>query len=356
MRGTSSGKEGGLTRKGGLVLAVLLPMAALLYLALAADSENRLQDPAYLWVRLIYPLLRTVFFISLSLLAGQVIEGLGWTARLGRAVWPLINWARLPGAAGASFTAAFVSGVLANSLLYTSWQEGKLSRRAVFVTNLLNASLPAYVLHMPTTILVIISLTGQAGLIYVGLTFLATLLRFLVTAAVSRTIMPECPSCTYEEKAKKKNWSQVWSETWTKFRVRLRRMVLIVVPVYMAVVLSAEAGFFVWLRDGLASLISSRTAPVEAMSLVIFAVTAEFTSGFAAAGALLEAGSLTVKQVVLSLLAGTVAATPVRALRHQLPHYMGIYTPKLGLELMLVGQGARVLSIVLVGAVFVWLY
>ena len=56
--------------------------------------------------------------------------------------------------------------------------------------------------------------------------------------------------------------------------------------------------------------------------------------------------------IFLALLIGNVTAFPIRALRHQLPHYMGIYTPRMGTQLLLMGQGLRVLSILLVGFVY----
>jgi hypothetical protein len=66
----------------------------------------------------------------------------------------------------------------------------------------------------------------------------------------------------------------------------------------------------------------------------------------------MTAGILTVKQTVLALLAGNVLAFPIRALRHQLPHYMGIYTPRMGAELLIFGQLLRVISIIVVGVFF----
>ncbi len=51
--------------------------------------------------------------------------------------------------------------------------------------------------------------------------------------------------------------------------------------------------------------------PVESLSVVILSFAAEFTSGFAAAGALLNAGVLTVKQTVLALLTGNILAFPI---------------------------------------------
>ena len=88
--------------------------------------------------------------------------------------------------------------------------------------------------------------------------------------------------------------------------------------------------------------------------MVVLSFVAEFTSGFAAAGALMDAGVLTVKQTVLALLLGNILAFPIRALRHQLPHYMGIFQPKMGTQLLIMGQALRLGSLVLI-AIFYFL-
>ena len=337
--------------RGLFIVLLLLAVAAGVYIVAQAEAP-RLLDPGFLSHRVGLPVLRSIAFIAVGLLVGQLIESLGLTARLGRLVWPLIRWARLPGEAGASFSAAFISGVLANTLLLTSWQEGKISRRGLILTNILNASLPAYVLHMPTTMFIILGLTGRAGAIYVGLTLSAAILRLVVTAVASRVIMPPCPACALDSDAPRRTWPEVFKDTWPKFRDRLLRVALIVVPVYLVVVTAAEAGFFTWLERSLAQAITVTAVPVKAMSVVIFSVAAEFTSGFAAAGALLASGDLAVRDAVLALLIGNIVATPVRALRHQLPSYMGIYTPGLGLMLLSVGQLVRVTSVLLVMIIF----
>lgn len=338
------------------IIAAAFFLAAIIYLIAAQPQASALFAPETFWRKVLRPLIRTTAFISVGLLAGQLIESLGWTAKLGRAAWPLIRWARLPGEAGAAFTAAFISGVGANTLLYTAWQEGRLSQRAVVVANLLNGSLPAYVLHMPTTMFVIISLTGPAGVYYVLLTFAAAWLRLAGVATVSRAVMPDCQGCAWQGPPGKRNLKEVWAETWPKFKTRLIRLLMIVAPIYLAVALAAESGFFVWLRDALSGWVSTQLVPVEAMSLVVVSLAAEFTSGFAAAGAMLEAGTLGLKEAVLALLIGNLAATPVRALRHQAPHYMAIYTPALGGKLLLISQSVRMTSIIAVAAVFWLLY
>jgi hypothetical protein len=91
-------------------------------------------------------------FISLGLFAGQIIEASGWTGRIAVLVRPLMRWGHLSDSSGASFTTAFVSGTAAQAMLVTLQEEGKLSRKEVILTSLLNG-LPAYFLHLPTTFL-----------------------------------------------------------------------------------------------------------------------------------------------------------------------------------------------------------
>jgi hypothetical protein len=63
-------------------------------------------------------------------------------------------------------------------------------------------------------------------------------------------------------------------------------------------------------------------------------VAAEFTAGLAAAGALLAAGSMSSREIVLALLVGNILSSPIRALRHQYPYYAGIFKPGLAAQLI----------------------
>jgi len=95
---------------------------------------------------------------------------------------------------------------------------------------------------------------------------------------------------------------------------------------------------------------------VESLSVVILSFVAEFTSGFAAAGALLDSGVITIKQTVIALLTGNIVAFPIRAIRHQLPRYIGIFSPKMGTGMLLMGQFFRVTSIIFVGVCYYLLF
>ena len=336
------------------ILASLLSLALLVFFFASPNISSSFGDPSFLWKRLGKPLLRMTLLISLGLFAGQIIEATGWTGRLSTLVRPLMRWGHLSDYSGTSFTTAFVSGTAAQAMLVTFQDEGKLGRKEVILTSLLNG-LPAYFLHLPTTFFIILPLAGMAGLLYLILTLIAALLRTGVLVVYSRLALSPRPLEMVAEKREGQSWKSILRDTWGKFLKRLERIMLLVIPVYLVVMIVSQLGFFPWLRLKLAGGINSSAVPLEAMSVVIFSLVAEFTSGFAAAGALLQAGTLSIRETVIALLLGNIVATPIRALRHQLPYYMGIFRPKLGMLIIAIGQTLRVITVIIVGTVYLLL-
>ncbi|MGD9331306.1 MAG: nucleoside recognition protein [Desulfobacterales bacterium] len=307
--------------------------------------------------RLIRPLVRLLIFILVGLAAGQMIEALGWTRALALVARPVFRFGRLGHRCGAAFMAAFVSGVTANAMLVEFYRNEKITRRQLFLTNFIN-QFPAFFLHLPTTFFIVIPLTGRAGAFYFLLTFLAALLRTLLLLCYGHFRLPAVADNGERDEGlqapQKKSHS--FQDALTGIRRKLpRRMTMVavyVIPIYVAVFLANTMGWFTFMQAALAHLVVSSFIPVESLSVVVLSFVAEFTSGFAAAGALMDAGVLTVKQTVVALLIGNILAFPIRALRHQLPHYMGIFQPKMGAQLLVMGQSLRVGSLLAVGTVY----
>ena len=306
--------------------------------------------------RLIKPLLRLLGFILVGLAAGQIIEALGWTRALAIAARPVFRYGRLGHRCGAAFMAAFVSGVTANAMLVEFYREEKITRPQLFLTNLIN-QFPAFFLHLPTTFFIVIPLTGRAGALYFLLTFSAALLRTLLLLVYGHFRLPApqgggaLPDPVH--RPHRPSWHEVLAGVRRKLPRRMTMVAVWVMPIYVAVFLANTMGWFDFMQDALAHLVVSSFIPVESLSVVVLSFVAEFTSGFAAAGALMSAGVLSVKQTVVALLVGNILAFPIRALRHQLPHYMGIFQPKLGTQLLVLGQILRIGSIMVVGAVYI---
>lgn len=310
---------------------------------------------ASLTERLLWPLIRLNGFILVGLAAGQIIEIMGWTRQLGILTRPVFRYGHLDDRCGAAFTTAWFSGAAANAMLQDFYQEGKISRKQLFLTNLIN-QLPSYFLHLPTTFFIVLPLTGLAGVQYFLLTFLATVLRAGAYLVYGRFFMPKPPpagsgSPGYGGRRRPKP-TGIMAGLRQKLPSRMTRVALYVVPIYVIVFIVNGAGGFDALRDAMTRYVVTTVIPMESLSVVILSFAAEFTSGFAAAGALMDAGVLSIKQTVLALLIGNVLAFPIRALRHQLPRYMGIFTPRLGAQILLAGQAFRVSSLLVVGAIY----
>jgi hypothetical protein len=309
--------------------------------------------------KLLQPLTRLMLFITIGLLIGQIIEASGWTKTLAALARPLFRFGRLGDHCGAAFTAAFFSGVTANAMLMGFFEDGKITRKQLFLSNFIN-QLPAFFLHLPTTFFIVIPLTGRAGGIYFFITFSAVILRtvlFLVYGhfGLSPTVLEDGLAKTGELSSKAKTFKDVWQRIKLRLPRRLAKIAVYVVPIYVLVYTLNVMGMFQLLREALSDFVVTTFMPMESLSVIILSFAAEFTSGFAAAGALLEAGVLTIKQTVIALLIGNILAFPVRALRHQLPRYIGIFSPKMGSQILLLGQGFRITSLMVVGLLYFYI-
>lgn len=309
--------------------------------------------------KLCKPLVRLLFLIGIGLVAGQVIEAAGWTKHLAKLAGPLFRFAGLGPGCSAAFTSAFVSGVAANAMLLGFYKDGSISRRQLYLSNFIN-QFPAYFLHLPTTFFIVVPLTGRAGLLYFALTFLALLLRtfgllvfghFFVRKG-TETGEGHPDHSENSKKPEKKSWDTIWEGIKKRFPARMTNIVIYVLPIYVLVFVVNYMGLFDVLNRVVSKYVVTTFMPMESLSVVVLGFVAEFTSGFAAAGALMKAGVLTIKQTALALLIGNIIAFPIRALRHQLPRYVGIFSPRMGIQILLGGQSLRVMSLMITGVVF----
>ncbi|WP_299977878.1 nucleoside recognition protein [Desulfobacula sp.] len=304
------------------------------------------------------PLLRLLLFISIGLLAGQLIENFGWTRQVAVLARPFFRFSNLGNQCSAAFTTAFISGAAANAMLLDFYEDRKISKMQLFLSNYVN-QFPAFFLHLPTTVFIVLPLTGTAGILYFVITFLATLFRTICFLMFGRLYLKKHPNVDREDvhtvplgKENKKDLTAILNKIKSKLPGRLTNIIIWVLPIYTLVFILNLIGFFNYLNMALSDFVTLTIMPVESLSVVILSFAAEFTSGFAAAGALMDAGVINVKQTVIALLLGNILAFPIRALRHQLPRYMGIFSPKMGLQLLLSGQVFRVLSILLMGTLY----
>jgi hypothetical protein len=347
-----------------------------------------------LWRDLFFPLLRLLLFMSCGLLLAFFLEAMHWTKFLARFSSPLARFGHLGESSGAAFSLAFFSPASSNALLSENYQKGRISRTEVFFSCLLNSS-PAFFVHLPSMTAIVLSFLGEDGLIYLGITCSAAMLRTLGTAFCGRLLLPEPQNNVPRAEGKLSAPAQaapagsglpadspaarrapllsenraaafpglarclaaaagfylplqaIWPEIRQRFQFRLRKMLLFTVPVYILFFIMQKAGCFEALSLFLAAT-SQSSFPVflrpEAVSVMVLSLTAELGAALSAGSSLILSGGLSIQDITLALLIGNILSTPVRALRHHLPSYAGFYAPRLALQLVLASQLARALS------------
>lgn len=310
-----------------------------------------------IWPQIILPIARLALFITIGLFIANFIESLNWTHKLAVVVRPLLRLSRLSTVTGASFSVAFISGVSSNTMLAEAFDKGQLSRTELYLANLFN-SLPRFFLHLPTVFFLTAPMIKAGALFYVGLTFAAALLQTVLVVALGRLLLPAGgePGTIPMPAQKKITWREAVVKSVKRLKKRIGKVLMFMIPVYILFFLLNKYGLFARLEEYIAANVWFLAwLNPQSLGIVVLHVTAEFSAGLAAASVLLTENSLTTKEVVLALLAGNVLSTPIRAIRHQLPYYTGIFPPRLALQLIGVGQTVRALCIVLVMAGYYYL-
>lgn len=312
---------------------------------------------AQLWPQIILPLARIAFFITLGLFVANFIESLNWTHRLAGLVRPLLSMGRLSSITGASFSIAFVSGVASNTMLAEAYDQGRMGRTELYLANLFN-SLPRFFLHLPTVFFLTAPMIKGGAFLYVGLTFAAAILQTLLVVAIGRLLLPVGDGHAYRAAPGQASigWREALVKSGKRLKKRIGKVLLFMVPVYILFFLFNRYGLFTRLEAYIAARawFLSWLNP-QSLGIVVLHVTTEFSAGLAAASVLLAENSLTTKDVVLALLVGNVLSTPIRAIRHQLPYYTGIYSPRLALQLVGASQVARTLCVIVVALFYYFL-
>jgi len=319
-------------------------MAALVAFILAGAVIWGQIPVSRLYVKLVKPVLRLSLAIGVGLLLGIFIENANLTARLGRVFAPFLRFGHLKEPSAVAFTTAFFSAVAASTVLMNAYQDRVISRRELMISAL-TLTFPAFFAHLPSMFFIITPLVGVLGLYYLAILLGGDILRTTAYLLVGRFTLPPYQPVALAPASQPSSWKEVWQATRDKFFTRLYSILVITIPVFVAVFLAQEGGLFTWLKNHLTLLLKGSQIPVEAVSILIFSLAAEAAGGFAAAGALLAGQALSPAAVLFTLILGTIISSPMRAIRHQMPFYLGVYTPKLGLRLMILSQLFRTLSL-----------
>lgn len=263
-----------------------------------------------------------------------VIDRIAWITR------PLTRFGHLSDQAGVSFITAFGSPTAANTILVDSYDQGNMSKREMYLASLTN-SFPAMLMHWRGMIPVLLPLLGLTGLMYFGILVLVGLVKTVLVLCTARLMLPV--RSTSAGLQKHSGYSQPFGTALRKSirgsKKVIHRILKLTIPVTVVAFLLIDLGFFKAVAQYLAGFITFLPVPTEALTIV----SAQFghhIAGYTLASNFLTKGVLSGYQVIVILLIGNVISS-ISNLRHYIPHYMGIFGPRQGLEIMLLATGIR---------------
>ncbi|WP_027185943.1 membrane protein [Desulfovibrio inopinatus] len=304
---------------------------------------------------LVWPLTRLMIAISIGLFIANLVEALNWTRAMAKLASPLIRIGHLKDVVGASFSMAFFSGIAANTILAENYDKGHLTDKELILANLFN-SLPTYFLHLPTMFFITVPFIGPAAFTYVSLTLCAAFLRTAFILLLGNRLLPPidagCVVCRLDEQ-KATSWQDALKKTWTRFKKRIKKVASFTIPIYIIIYFLNTHGVFKVIEEAASRHLDFLPwLSPQTISIIVFQMASEFTAGLAAAGALLDAGTLTNRDIIIALILGNVLSSPMRAFRHQFPYYAGIFKPGPALKLITCSQLMRTASLIVVGIIY----
>lgn len=280
-------------------------------------------------------LVRTVPIVVAGVLIAEILIALKITDRIASVAYPVTTFSHLPHECGASFLLAFISPQAADAMLVDYYHKGTIGRSELIIAALIN-SFPSVVMHWRYLVPVYLPLLGVFGLIYFAVLMGIGFLKTGIVMVAGRVLLHPPPASGPPEKSSGPtlSLSEALRASLGPTARTLRRILGIMVPTLVIVAFLVEAGVF----DAVAAYLegASRLFPIPPEGLAIIA--AKFGSYIAAASvasALLAAGDMTGKDIVITLLVANLLTSVVTYLRWLGSFYIAIFGPRRGTEIML---------------------
>ncbi len=312
-------------------------------------------SPQGFWTRKTIQLTETLFAISIAVLLASALEVSGFVKFFSIFFWPLIRLGRLTSATAPAFFAALRKASIANGILVAARDTGRINNRQLYTSVLVSSSLSTLG-HLPSYILAIGMVCGsQAMTVVTGVRLGAIFAQIIVVLILSAWII--APAMGAENivlldgpddaseitSAKKSNRTQRFlNQVWQRSIKTIKRIGLFFILTYTLVSLMEFCGVFDYLGNALPWLFNPSFLPPQS-SVIIPAQAAGIFSGTAAAAGFIQDGTLSAKQVLTILLAGSVVTAPVRTLKRILPTYIGMLGLRPGVVMAVSAQFIRMM-------------
>jgi hypothetical protein len=342
----------------------------------AAGGYRRWKMRLPFWPRKLLIFSELAVIIVIGIFAGQMLEVSGLMRYLAIIAWPLLRLGRLPRQTAPAFVMAFQSGAVANSMLVNYRDSGDLDNRELYTSVLVVSCLSLFA-HLPTYVPPFLAVVGASGTLgYFGVRLAAILIEIVLVLIVSRWLIapwlrrrapdadataPTAPTAAAAaaqipaRHAPREESGSFWRRVWRRSRKTIRRLLTYLAPTFFLTCLLEYYDVFDWLADQAPSVFELSFLPPEAAA-VIPAQAVNLYNGLMVAANYLDAGAVTLKEVVVTLLVGSLVTAPFRTLKHALPTYLAILGARPGTVLAVSAQVLRCLMVAgcTVALVYLW--
>ncbi len=303
-----------------------------------------------------YDALLSAFWYLVSVIPATVIGivlmelliELGWVQKLGSLTAPFMRFGHLREEVGVSFLVSFGSPTAGNSMIAELNKKGLIDERETLIASLVT-SFPATFIFVRDLLPILIILLGTTGLIYLSIIVFVGFFRTAITLILGRLLLPAKKPGIIQKEIKGKKFGAALRDAISTSWIPLRRIIPTIAVAAVIVFQLIDIGFFEMISVYLKGLPALRYLPPEGLP-VIAAWFASNVGAYTIAGKLLTDGILSSKDIVITLLVGRVLSSLVR-LRFTIPYYTGIFSPKLGTQIMLLStlmqEGITVIVIIL---------
>ena len=298
-------------------------------------------------------LLWVIPFIIVGVVLAELIVALKFVNKITWLTKPITRFAHLRKECGISFLTAFASPTAANSMLVEFHNRGMLNKKELIVASLAN-SFPATVVHWKFIVPVIIPLLGVTGLIYFGILTAVGLVKTFIVLTAGRILLTEKDVVSEIKKEKRPSLKEAFEISLSRSQKTLRRILAMFIPITIIVFILIGFGVFKAIAEHLSGVAGSFPVPPEGLPVIV-AQLASQVAAWTVAGNLLFEGILNSKQIILTLLAGSVLSSVVE-LRHSIPYHFGIFGVRLGAQILITATLLRttITILVIIALACVW--
>ncbi len=305
-----------------------------------------------MWVDALLPAFEYLISVIPATVIGivlmELLIELGLVQKLGFVTAPFMHFAHLREEAGISFLVSFGSPTAGNSMVAELNKKGLINRKETIIASLIN-SFPSTFIIVRDLLPVLIILLGTTGLIYLGIVVGVGLLRTAITLILGHFLLAPKKPAIIERHAEKKTFGAAFRNALSFSLPPLRRIIPTMIISAIIVFQLIDIGFFDAISVYLKGFPTLEYLPPQGLP-VIAAWFASNIGAYTIAGGLLADGIMSSKEIVITLLVGRVLSSIMR-LRFTIPYYTGIFSPKLGMQIMLLAllmqEGITVVVIVL---------